>query len=152
MKLPLLLLWIGRYYLVLCAGGLYTAFMLLEHYEGLSFRLIDWLFNEAGTTIAPIHLKRSIEGLVFVALWVCGSSIVVLWLRFVRVSNERRLHEYLGHHKRSTLLGGVCRDILYFVRSLVADFHRYLEWLQISTARSYQGGPRHERAQKRNVS
>ena len=152
MKLLLLLLWIVRYYLVLGAGGLYTAGMLLEHYEGVSDQAIDWLFSVTGGSLVPLHLKHTIEALVFVALWVCGSSLMVLWLRFVRVRNERRLYEYLGHHKRSTLLGGVCRDFLYFVRSLVADFHHYLEWLQINTTRSHQGSTRHERAQKRNVS
>jgi hypothetical protein len=144
-------LWIIRYYLVLCAGGLYTGFMLIEHYEGVSFRVIDWLFNEAGASIAPLHLKRAVEGLVFVALWVCGSSLMVLWLRFVRVRNERRLYECLGHHDQPAFLGGVCRDLLRVVRSLVDDFHHHLEWLQIGTARSHQGGARHGRAQKGNA-
>jgi hypothetical protein len=144
-------LWIARYSLVLGAGGLYTGFMLLEHYEGLSSRIIDWLFNEAGADIAPLYLKHTIEGLVFVALWVCGSSLMMLWLRFVRVRNERRLYEYLGHHDQPAFLGGVRRDLLSVVRSLVDDFHRYLEWLQISTTRSHQGGTRHDRAQKGNA-
>lgn len=135
MTLPGLLLWIARYYLVLCAGGLYTGAMLLEHYNGLSVWIVDWLFDYVE---APAHFKNLVDAMVFVVLWIFGSHIMMLWLRYVRVHNERRLYDYRRHYVRSTLLGGVWRDFCLLVRSFVADFHHYLEWLQIRTTGGHQ--------------
>lgn len=90
MSLPLLLLWIARYYLVLCAGGIYAAFMLIE-YDLQFLSSITRLGMQREVITAGEQTVRFLLEVIQFCLWMFGSFAIWLALRLYRWRLERRL-------------------------------------------------------------